>query len=87
MFFDRKFLLLASGSLLALGGALPALAQSSQSPPPPPPVPPASASSTPELKSVVVTARHRAEKVQSVPVSITVVDRNQIKNLGSSNLT
>jgi len=87
MFFDRKFLLLASGSLLALGGALPALAQSSQSPPPPPPVPPASASSTPELKSVVVTARHRVEKVQSVPVAITVVDRNQIKNLGSSNLT
>jgi iron complex outermembrane recepter protein len=82
MSFRWKLALMTGGSLLALSGALPALAQSVQSTPPP-----SDASSSPELKSVVVTARHRVEKVQSVPVAITVVDRNQIKNLGSSNLT
>jgi iron complex outermembrane receptor protein len=50
-------------------------------PPPPPAVSP-----TASLVPVVITARHRAERVQSVPVPITVIDANQIKTVGSSNL-
>jgi len=38
------------------------------------------------LQDVVITARHRAERAQSVPISLTTVDHSQIKNLGSLNL-
>lgn len=38
------------------------------------------------LQDVVITARHRAERAQSVPISLTTVDAAQIKNLGSINL-
>ncbi len=54
--------------------------------PPPPPPPPPPVLTTTGLQSVVITARHRAERVQSVPISVTVVDFSQIKLVGSSNL-
>jgi iron complex outermembrane receptor protein len=73
---QRKHLLLGS-SLLALASIATAHAQSA----PPPPV-----VQNTGLKPVVITARHRAERVQSVPVSVTVVDASQIKTVGSSNL-
>ncbi len=39
-----------------------------------------------QLQDVVVTTRHRAERAQSVPISMTTVSASQIKNLGSINL-
>jgi len=38
------------------------------------------------LQDVVITARHRTERVQSVPVAVTVIDKKQLQNLGSINL-
>ena len=76
----RKILPLA----VAIAAAFPALsfAQSATAPAnPPPPV-----ISAFQLKPVVITARHRAERAQSVPVSLTTVDSSQIKTVGSSNL-
>jgi len=73
--------LLLGSSMLVLAGAV-HLAHAQTSPPPPPPP-----EQTSSLKSVVITARHRVERVQSVPVPVTVVDANQIKTVGSSNLT
>ena len=66
------------GSLLALGFALNinvADAQSAAAAAPPPPPPPVPSNLTPitGLKPVVITARHRAERVQSVPVAVTVI--------------
>ena len=66
-------------SLLALASMSAAYAQTT---PPPPPV-----DANAGLKSVVITARHRVERAQSVPVPVTVVDANQIKTVGSSNLS
>jgi iron complex outermembrane receptor protein len=59
---------------------LPALALA-QTPPPPPPV-----TNAPALQDVTITARHRVERAQSVPVSLTTVDQKQIQALGSLNL-
>jgi len=73
----RRSGLLLGTSLLALAG----IAAQAQTPPPPPPV-----AQTVGLKAIVITARHRVERVQSVPVSVTVIDANQIKTVGSSNL-
>jgi len=39
------------------------------------------------LQDVVITARHRTEKAQSVPISLTAIDKSQIQNLGSNNLS
>ncbi len=38
------------------------------------------------LQDVFITARHRAERAQSVPISLTTIDAAQLKNLGSINL-
>jgi iron complex outermembrane receptor protein len=62
---------------------IPAWAQTASPPPPPPP---ALQSQPVALKQVVITARHRAERAQSVPVSLTTVSPQQIKTVGSSNL-
>jgi iron complex outermembrane receptor protein len=51
-----------------------------QNPPAPPPL-------TFQLKPVVITARHRAERAQSVPVSLTTVDSSQIRTVGAANLS
>src|ERR1700741_5272480 len=48
------------------------------------PAPPPS-NNTGTLQDVVITARHRAERAQSVPISLTVVDHRQIQALGSLN--
>jgi iron complex outermembrane receptor protein len=72
---------LAGSSLLALAALLASVPAHAQTPPPPPP-----AASTIALKPVIITARHRAERAQSVPVSLTVVSADQIKTVGSSNL-
>jgi len=77
----HRHLLFSSSMLILAAAAHGAQAQTSQAPPPPPP------EQTSALKSVVITARHRVERAQSVPVSLTVVDANQIKTVGSSNLT
>jgi iron complex outermembrane receptor protein len=65
---------------LPLAILLPA-AVMAQTPPPPPPT-----ANVTTLQDVVITARHRAERAQTVPISMTVVDKQQIKNLGSNNL-
>jgi iron complex outermembrane receptor protein len=70
---------LAGVSLAAL---LPSLASAQPAPPPPPPP----VTSAPVLQDVTISARHRVERAQSVPVSITVVDQKQIQALGSLNL-
>jgi len=65
------------GTSLALLGSSTAHAQTPASPPP---------QATNQVQDVVITARHRTERAQSVPISLTVVDARQIKNLGSLNL-
>lgn len=70
----RRAALLLGVSLATL---MPA-AHAQTSPPPPAP--------SKGLQDVVITARHRAERAQSVPVSLTVVDSKQIQALGSLNL-
>jgi iron complex outermembrane receptor protein len=86
--------LLACVSLAALPSF--GLAQTNPPPPPPPvtstslaptfiaPPPPVTTSG---LQDVVITARHRAERAQSVPISLTTVDAKQIQALGSLNLS
>jgi iron complex outermembrane receptor protein len=70
----------ARRAALLLGVSLVTLAPAARGQtPPPPPV-------SKGLQDVVITARHRAERAQSVPVSLTVVDAKQIRNLGSLNL-
>ncbi len=71
-------------ALLGVSGAaiLPALAAAQPAPPPPP----VATLNTPALQDVTITARHRAERAQSVPVAITVVSQKQIQALGSLNL-
>jgi len=81
---SRNHLRFAGASALAMAvflASVPAHAQTPPAPPPPPVV------TGPVLKSVVITARHRAEKAQNVPVSLTVVSADQIKAVGSSNLS
>jgi iron complex outermembrane recepter protein len=73
----RNRLMLAGACVAAL---CPGGAWAQGTPPPPPP-----ASST-KLQDVVITARHRIERVQSVPVPVTVVTRRQIQSVGSLNL-
>jgi iron complex outermembrane receptor protein len=68
---------LAGVSLAAL---LPPLALAQAAPPPPP------VTNAPAVQDVTITARHRAERGQSVPVSLTTVDQKQIQALGSLNL-
>jgi iron complex outermembrane receptor protein len=75
--------------------ALPALGLAQTNVPPPPPVPSAAQAApfpapppvkTNGLLDVVITARHRAERAQSVPISLTTVDAKQIQVLGTPNL-
>jgi len=75
----RLTLLTASFGLSVSGAAL----AQSLAPPPPPAAPGA----TSGLQDVVITARHRAERAQTVPISLTVVDHRQLQNLGSLNLS
>ncbi len=81
----RKFLPLAvimaaASPTLALGQSVGLDSPPAVTPAPPPVVPYG-------LKPVIITARHRAERAQSVPVSLTTVDASQINIVGSSNLT
>jgi iron complex outermembrane receptor protein len=79
---------------VCLAALLPAAAVAQTAPPPPPLVNPGSIQSFPAppptkivgLQDVLITARHRAERAQSVPVSLTVIDQRQIQALGSLNL-
>ena len=65
---------------ISLAALLPALAAAQPAPPPPP------VTTAPALQDVTITARHRTERAQSVPVAITVVSQKQIQALGSLNL-
>ncbi len=76
-------LLLGISSLAAAAAWGPAARAQTEPPPPPPPAP----GQIVQLKQVIITARHRAERAQSVPVSLTTVSAQQIKTVGSSNLT
>jgi iron complex outermembrane receptor protein len=79
-FFAVRQAALAGVSLAALlPGA--ALAQISAPIPAPPPI-----SKITGLQDVTITARHRAERAQSVPIALTVVNQKQIQALGSLNL-
>src|SRR5271154_6238792 len=40
------------------------------------------AESAPALEQVVVTARHRSEKVQTVPIAITALDSRKLQSSG-----
>ena len=81
-------LLLGISSLAAAAAWGPAARAQTEPPPPPPPVlsQPAPGQVV-QLKQVIITARHRAERAQSVPVSLTTVSAQQIKTVGSSNLS
>jgi iron complex outermembrane receptor protein len=68
---------------LLLGVSLASLAPQAHAQSAPPPPPPAPGKT---LQDVVITARHRSERAQSVPVSLTTVDQKQIQALGSLNL-
>jgi iron complex outermembrane receptor protein len=68
---------------VSLGALLPGLARAQPAPPPTPPPP---VNKVTILQDVTITARHRVERTQSVPVSTTVVDQKQIQALGSLNL-
>jgi len=82
----RKFLPLAV--IMAAASPTLALGQSGVGSDSPPAVTPAPPPVVPYgLKPVIITARHRAERAQSVPVSLTTVDPSQINIVGSSNLT
>jgi iron complex outermembrane receptor protein len=67
---------LAGISVLALSPSL----GHAQTPPPPP------ITNAPSLQDVTITARHRTERAQTVPVSLTAVAQKQIQALGSINL-
>jgi iron complex outermembrane receptor protein len=64
---------------VSLGALLPSLGLAEQASPP-------SGSKVTVLQEVTITARHRVERVQSVPVSATIVEQKQIQALGSLNL-
>jgi iron complex outermembrane receptor protein len=68
---------LAGVSLTAL---LPALALAQGAPPPTP------VTNAPALQDVTITARHRVERAQSVPVSLTTISQKQIQALNTLNL-
>jgi iron complex outermembrane receptor protein len=74
------------GALLLGVSSLATASAWAQTTPPPPPVPAAPQSEPVALKPIVITARHRAERAQSVPIPLTTVSPQQIKTVGSSNL-
>jgi iron complex outermembrane receptor protein len=78
--YTRVLLLGVSALAAASTWGPPARAQTA---PPPPPVP---QSQPVALKPIVINARHRVERAQSVPVSLTTVSPEQIKTVGSSNI-
>jgi iron complex outermembrane recepter protein len=82
MSFSLRHVLLSGASALIMAGAGAAQAQTT---PPPPPVD--TQTPTVTLKPVVITARHRAERAQSVPVSLTTVSASQIRIVGSANIS
>ena len=67
--------------LAALIPWIPGAAFAQSPPPPPPPV-----NNAPALQDVTITARHRVERAQSVPVSLTTVSQKQIQALNALNL-
>ena len=64
---------LPPAALMALASGCPALAQTVPAQTVPAPVVTASAAAPGGLEEVVVTARHRAEKAQTVPIALTSV--------------
>src|ERR1700754_1351586 len=76
----RRLLLLGSTALMIAGGPIdpPALAQ---------PADQAQASPGGDLQEVVVTARRREEKLQSVPIAITAFSGTQIAEKGIESLS
>lgn len=74
----------ARAAILLTGTALsvlPAAVWAQTNPPPPPPV-----VSSAGLKDVVVTARHRRENVQKIPIAVSVLNGRQLDRLGISTL-
>src|ERR1700677_5144986 len=71
----RRFLLLSTTALLLAGGPFnhAAIAQSADQP---------QASATDGLEEVVVTARRREEKLQSVPIAITTFNTQALQEKG-----
>jgi iron complex outermembrane receptor protein len=100
MHLIQKAALIASLGLAVPGAVLAQTSPSPQAsnaptaaPPPPPvsnapalaPLPPIS-SGAPALQDVTITARHRVERAQSVPVSLTTIDQRQIQSLNTLSL-
>lgn len=81
MSFSFRLALLSGASVLVLASTE---ARAQTTPPPPPPVD--TQAPTVTLKPVVINARHRAERAQSVPVALTTINQQQIRTVGSSNL-
>jgi len=81
---DRRAMLLGA-SLTILAPAAGAQTNPAVNPQPVALTPPPAANAS-GLQDVVITARHRTERAQSVPISLTTIDSKQIKNLGSLNL-
>ena len=69
--------LLSSGSALAATGAMAQAAPQAAEP----------ASDTSQVGEVIVTAQKRNERIQDVPISITVVSGDQVNRAGAKNIT
>lgn len=74
MSMRARQLLLSSSSVLFALVAMPALAQESSS------AGPAAAEAPNDFSDIVVTARRIEERLQDVPISITVFNQEQISN-------
>lgn len=77
---SARTLLLTSGFALLPGSVLAQQAATGVNPPPP------SVVKENQFQDVVITARHRTERSQSVPISLTTVNSRQLKSLGSQNI-
>jgi len=81
---SRGFLLCSAAMFWA---AQPALAQEQPAPQEEQPSPPADASATDvDGGEIIITAQKREERIQDVPISISVVDQEQILESGASQL-
>src|SRR5579862_7159468 len=85
---SRSLLCLGLASSVVLGSAFDAAAQ--QAPPPPPPPSEAAAPAAPsrgQLEEVVVTAEHRSEDINKVPMSISALTGDQMEQQGIKDIS
>ncbi|WP_420383770.1 TonB-dependent receptor [Novosphingobium sp.] len=83
---SRTALILASTMLTGLAGLMPAIARADQAPPATPDTTaPAADASTGGISEIVVTATHKPESLQKVPISIQALDATKLTQNNVSN--